>query len=170
MGTDGGADSFGTPRFRRAAWGVAIGDYATGGKCQGTDTSAFAGEAQALLQALRALDGAARWLETGRGVPGLVERVIICIDNMAVVNSTKAAIRAGGLPKNAAGIWAEARELARRVPGLEIHRVPSYGKRRPAGGHRMGSMPVWRDSSTMRQTRRQPNTPSWRAAMSRPKG
>ena len=130
MGTDGGADSFDTPRFRRAAWGVAIGDYAPGGKCQGTDTSAFAGEAQALLQALRALDGAARYLEAGRGVPGLVERAIIFIDDMAVVNSTKAAIRTGGLPKNAAGIWAEVRELARRVPGLEIHWVPSHGKKK----------------------------------------
>ncbi len=50
-----------------------------------------------------------------------MERVIIFIDNMAVVNSTKAAIRTGGLPKNAAGIWAEVRELVRRVPRLEIH-------------------------------------------------
>ncbi len=104
MGTDGGADSFGSARFRRAAWGVAVGDYATDGKCQGTDTSAFAGEAQALLQALRALDGAARTLEAVRGNPDLVERVVIVIDNMAVVNSTKAAVRTGGLPKNAAGI------------------------------------------------------------------
>ncbi len=130
MGTDGGADSFGTPRFRRAGWGVAIGEYATGGKCQGTDASAFAGEAQALLQALRALNGAAKFLEAGRGVPELTERVLIFIDNMAVVNSTKAAIRRGGLPRNAAGIWAEVRELAQRVPGLEIHRVPSHGKKK----------------------------------------
>ena len=130
MGTDGGADSFGTPRFRRAGWGVAIGEYATGGKCQGTDASAFAGEAQALLQALRALNGAARFLEAGRGVPELTERVLIFIDNMAVVNSTKAAIRRGGLPRNAAGIWAEVRELAQRVPGLEIHWVPSHGKKK----------------------------------------
>ncbi len=56
--------------------------------------------------------------------------MIIFIDNLAVVNSTKAEIRSGGLPKNAAGIWAEVRELARRVPGLEIHWIPSHGKKK----------------------------------------
>ena len=117
----------GTARFRRAGWGVAVGNFATGGKREGTDTSAYAGEAQALSQTMRALDGAARHLETTRSVPGLTERVIIFIDNMAVVNSTKAAIRGARLPKNASGIRAEVRKLAGRMPGFEIQWVPSHG-------------------------------------------
>ncbi len=86
-----------------------------------------------------------------------MERVTIFIDNMAVVNSTKAAIRAGGLPKNAAGIWAEVRELARRVPELEIHWVPSHGKQkaswRPLDGIDAGLARFLNDKADKEATR-----------------
>ena len=130
IGTDGGADSKGATRFRRASWGAATVIGSVGGGCQGTDTSAYAGEATALLQVMRALQHIV-WDDRLRGAPPtLYGRVVVLIDNKAVVTQSRVAMGRRRLPKNTPGIWAEVRALAEHVPGLEIHWVPSHGKYR----------------------------------------
>ena len=128
IATDGGATGTADckdPSYRRAGWGVATKAGSTGGPVGGTDTSAFASEAEALLQTMRAIQAVA---VTDREDGVIHEQVTILIDNWAVVQQAGRAISVGKLPPNVPGIWAEVRHLAEHSGNLRIIWIPSHGK------------------------------------------
>ena len=94
-----------------------------GGILLGADTSAYAVEVEALLQATRALE---RYVDEQGGF--LDVKVTILVENWAVVTRRNWAMTDGKLPTKMPAAWGDVRLCFTKIREMKIVWIPSHGK------------------------------------------